>query len=287
MHGIVLKRLGHNVRILNRDPSNSLQSQGAGVSITQYVHEFFQKHDLSKLPLFLDSPYTKFIDREARVVEIRNVVMQMTSWSVLYWRLRANFDGLHSDLCPKLDEGETGAGKAIYDYGKTVTDVNYNEHDGLVTVQYDSIDGSNSFVQADLVIAADGPGSFVRRKLLPNVQRRYAGYIAWRGFAKESDISEETRQALGESLTYHLTGKGHMLVYANTEAPLKGLRRPQSITTNCSKILDPRRKNRQHCPRRTPPKLRLVRQLPRRLTYTRRHHDRQHRLPAPHHPPHG
>ncbi|MCJ1352162.1 MAG: hypothetical protein MMC33_002146 [Icmadophila ericetorum] len=150
------------------------------------------------------------MDKAARVVRTKDVVMQMTSWSVLYYRLRANFDGLRSDMC-MVPTHETGVGNAIYDYGKTVTDISYD--DGLVTVQYGSVDGTSSSLQADLVIAADGPGSFIRQKLLPKVKRQYAGYIAWRGFANENDISEETKQALGESLTYHLTGKGHILVY--------------------------------------------------------------------------
>lgn len=48
MHGIVLKRLGHNVRILNRDPTSFLESQGAGITAFEKVQEFFSKHDLSK-----------------------------------------------------------------------------------------------------------------------------------------------------------------------------------------------------------------------------------------------
>jgi 2-polyprenyl-6-methoxyphenol hydroxylase-like FAD-dependent oxidoreductase len=35
--------------------------------------------------------------------------------------------------------------------------------------------------QCDLFVAADGPRSAVRQQLMPHVERRYAGYVAWRG----------------------------------------------------------------------------------------------------------
>lgn len=46
-----------------------------------------------------------------------------------------------------------------------------------VEVQLDS----GASVPADLFVAADGPRSVVRHQLLPHVERRYAGYVAWRG----------------------------------------------------------------------------------------------------------
>jgi 2-polyprenyl-6-methoxyphenol hydroxylase-like FAD-dependent oxidoreductase len=36
-------------------------------------------------------------------------------------------------------------------------------------------------VTGGLMIAADGGGSFVRRRLMPEVRADYAGYVAWRG----------------------------------------------------------------------------------------------------------
>ena len=46
MHGIVLKRLGHSVHILNREQSGQLQTQGAGIGTTDSVKDFCDAYDL-------------------------------------------------------------------------------------------------------------------------------------------------------------------------------------------------------------------------------------------------
>lgn len=43
--------------------------------------------------------------------------------------------------------------------------------------------------QGDLLVAADGIYSTVRAQLMPEIQPRYAGYVAWRGVIEESDLS--------------------------------------------------------------------------------------------------
>lgn len=48
----------------------------------------------------------------------------------------------------------------------------------------------------DVLIAADGSLSTVRRQFLPDVGPQYAGYVAWRGIADAADLPAETRAVL-------------------------------------------------------------------------------------------
>ncbi|SLM39675.1 Monooxygenase, FAD-binding [Lasallia pustulata] len=214
MSGVVLKRLGHNVRILNRDPSSSLQGQGAGISALQNVQEYLATYDVTKKPHSVLSKEVQFLNKEGEITKTTDWPMWMTSWNVLYYRLRANFDGLLSEYCPELPkEAGSGEGKAIYSPGKNVTDVKYA--DGMVTVYFDNHEGGSGSLHADLVLAADGPASKIRQILEPDLQRTYAGYVAWRGTAPESDMSEETRKAFGGKISYYqcTNPRGHILMY--------------------------------------------------------------------------
>jgi hypothetical protein len=70
-----------------------------------------------------------------------------------------------------------------------------------------------SEIEADLIIGADGPDSFVRSKYAPEVKRNYCGYIAWRGTVLESEVSDETRHIFRRSVTVHKMQQHHCIVY--------------------------------------------------------------------------
>jgi len=201
MHGVVLKRLGHNVRILERSPSDLLHDQGAGITAMEDVREFLRKHDLSKQPNFVSSAQIQFLNRAANVVKIWKVPLSMTSWNTLYYRLRANFDGLASDYVPRTEDlrGERD-GEVKYEHGIMVTGLQCN--DEVVTVSFEEINGQTGNLQADLVIAADGPSSTIRKMLSPGTRRKYVGYIAWRGTVLERDVSESAKKAFNQILNY-------------------------------------------------------------------------------------
>ena len=135
----------------------------------------------------------------------------MTSWDLLYYLLRANFDGVESKYCdvPSPQEGE---GKAEYRYGCTVTGLRDIGNKG-VEVEYQDHDGKTSTTTADMVIGADGPSSTVRKILLPEVKREYAGYVAWRGTVPESEASPEAQDAFVEKFAFFHARGTQILAY--------------------------------------------------------------------------
>ena len=61
-------------------------------------------------------------------------------------------------------------------------------------------DGSRD--KADLIIGADGVYSTVRRQFLPDVQPRFANYVAWRGIVEEKDVPPETMKAVSGRIVF-------------------------------------------------------------------------------------
>ncbi|KAI0474594.1 hypothetical protein F4859DRAFT_521703 [Xylaria cf. heliscus] len=97
---------------------------------------------------------------------------------------------------------------------------------GIPSVQLQSLDqqgkdlldgGREMQAEADLVLGADGPNSIIRRIFCATGQadRKYSGYVAWRGVVPEKAVSEETRRIFRENITYSsLRGQGgHVIVY--------------------------------------------------------------------------
>src|SRR4029078_4924313 len=81
--------------------------------------------------------------------------------------------------------------------------------DGGVTVA--SADGATA--RCDLLAGADGIGSRARQVLLPALEPRYAGYVAWRGTVVEQDLSPAAGEALLGAIVYQLVPHRPFLAY--------------------------------------------------------------------------
>ncbi|KAL8894991.1 MAG: hypothetical protein Q9207_008345 [Kuettlingeria erythrocarpa] len=96
--GIVLKRLGHNVRILERASPDGLREQGAGITAREDIQDYLNTYDrFSHQPYSPGDASIQFINQTGKVTKTWKMQLRMTSWDTLYYRLRANFDGLESD----------------------------------------------------------------------------------------------------------------------------------------------------------------------------------------------
>ena len=181
-----------------------LHNQGAGVVAGGDTQAFFDKFDATKRPIAVTSKLRQYLDREGRQIHEERLAQKMTSWDLLYYLLRANFDGVESEYC-KVPEPIKGEGQGMYEYGHLVKHI--RDTGQKVEVEYECREGKVEKTTADMVIGADGPSSTLRSILLPDVQRKYAGYVAWRGTVPENEASIAAQKAFVETFTfYHAPG---------------------------------------------------------------------------------
>ena len=272
--GLVLKGLGHNVRILERNPTPLLHNQGAGIVAGGYVQELFDRYDSTHRQIAVTSRMRHYLSRQGGAVSEEHRAQTMTSWDLLYHVLRANFVGLQSGYTETRGTAE-GEGSATYEYGCLVDKVEYEA--GKVKLGFKNREGHQDSTSADLVIAADGPSSSVRRILLPQIQRRYAGYVAWRGTVPETEVSAESKQTFVEKFAFY-TETGIQILWR-----VKAALNLEPVKLISRQLHHPGRKGE---PDAWPSaaQLGVVLQLPRRLHGLRRADDGQPRHAASYHP---
>ena len=210
MHGIMLKRLGHHVHLIEQSLSSTRSDNAAGIGTGPQGTQFFKEHDLYPARYSFSCPGFSFLDQCSNVKRILNTPLNLTSWNVLYYRLRANFDGLRSEYCPALINAPVSDGKAIYDRGKRAT--NIVSTDQFATVEFDDLQiGGSQTIHADLVIVADGQNSIIREKFMPeHAEPPYSGYVVWRGTVPEKDVSEATRKLFKERFNVFAMSRGYI-----------------------------------------------------------------------------
>lgn len=117
--GITLRRLGHNVKIFERNSSPLLHNQGAGLVAGEDLQSFLKKYDRTHRPVAIPDRVRQYLDKEGIVIFQEPSTMKMTSWDLIYCLLRANFDGVQSQYC-EVPSAVPGDGTVSYEYGHTV-----------------------------------------------------------------------------------------------------------------------------------------------------------------------
>ncbi|USP80187.1 hypothetical protein yc1106_07461 [Curvularia clavata] len=218
--GVALKRLQKDltIRIFERNPTPLLQDQGAGVVAGQDVQKFFKTYDRTQTPLTVPSHQRLYLDKEGKVISRDDREQRMTSWDLLYHLLRTNYDGTKTDYA-EVPISEEGEGKTSYEYGCTVTKVDAPKPSPSldftepVRITYQHKSGDVSTTEADLVIAADGPSSKIRAEYFPDIKRKYAGYVAWRGTVPETQASQSLANVFVEKFTFFHSKGMQILAY--------------------------------------------------------------------------
>jgi 2-polyprenyl-6-methoxyphenol hydroxylase-like FAD-dependent oxidoreductase len=215
MCGIALKQAGHSVEIIERE-GDVRQSHMAGVCLGLDAQEYLSRYDRLAQAFTHRSNRLQTLNNGESLKIFVNIIRDITSWDVYYFRLRACFDGYASRIYPSPPPPEGTDGPATYSCRKEVIDIARVSDDagGGITLKVSDCETQQLVdIQADLVIGADGPDSFVRSKYLPDTQRRYVGYIAWRGTVLESEVSDATREIFKRSVTLQLMHLQHCIMY--------------------------------------------------------------------------
>lgn len=194
----------HRISILERNATPLLHDQGAGIVAGSDTLAFFKRYDRCGRQFAVSSQRRQYLNKEGEIIYTKDMVQNMTSWDLVYYMLRANVDGVESAYCD-VPEQRAEDGQVKHLHGHKVTGI--NEKGDKVQVSYQTVEGQQGTLEADLVIGADGPSSTVRGIFDPALRRTYAGYVALRGTVREDEVTQATREAFSERFTFfHATG---------------------------------------------------------------------------------
>jgi len=186
---LVLGHTGHDAEVFERSP-RELAQRGAGIGLLPETSRYLT--DVAGLPLDTISIATsriRYLARDGSIVHDEAHGYRFSSWNTVY-----------RSLLGCLDPGR-------YHLGHEMT--GWTDGDGGVTVSF----ANGAQHRADLLVCADGVASTSRERMHPGIEPRYAGYVAWRGMVRESELDSEVLTRLDDAITYHVYANSHILVY--------------------------------------------------------------------------
>ncbi|KAI0195005.1 FAD binding domain-containing protein [Astrocystis sublimbata] len=214
LQGLQLKRNGHNVIVLEQDPSKDRHTHESGVSIGPSVVHLLDKYDAIGRPVAIPSAFLSVAWRKRLRVMNTEWRHNMSNWGCLYLILRANFDGLKSEMVPNPPGPKNGDGIVDYQAGKRVVNLTYDNKSQQVHVHFiDVTTGEKGSISSGLVIAADGVHSTVRQLLGVSVRQEYAGYIGWRGTVPERLLEPSTVEYFLDRLNFSVLKGMYFISY--------------------------------------------------------------------------
>ena len=184
-----LRAIGWDVRVFER-VEDDLASRGAGIGTHEELLAVLRRLGLKVDDTIGIQVRTRIcLDASGRVTHQVEQPQYMSAWARIYRLLKDAFP------------------PESYRFGATLARIEQDA--GGVTAVF--ADGATE--RGALLIGADGIRSTVRELVAPHVQPSYAGYVAWRGVADESEFPADTHAELFEKYTFCLPEGEMMLCY--------------------------------------------------------------------------
>jgi 2,6-dihydroxypyridine 3-monooxygenase len=186
---LLLRKLGFDVDVFERTPTQ-LDNRGGGIVLQPITMKWFDGHSARRIQeLSTKSSRLRYLGPGNEVMHEEPVEWRYTSWGTVYRALLSDFGNERYHL------GEYCAG-----FSQDANQVELRFITGRVE-------------HADLVVFADGITSTARRRLYPDLQPAYSGYVGWRGTVREDKVTAETHALLADSLTYSVAPDTHAVMY--------------------------------------------------------------------------
>jgi 2-polyprenyl-6-methoxyphenol hydroxylase-like FAD-dependent oxidoreductase len=190
----LLYRGGWEVLVLERSKT-PLLGRGAGIVTHQGL-----LYALSKAGAMIDDGLgveihqRLAIDRHGRRLAYREFSQVLTSWSRLLGTLK------------------TALPDSLYRLGEEVVDI--EPGDEITPARVVLADGRS--LNADLVVAADGLKSMIRRQMGVPFHQTYAGYVAWRAVTNVSALTASSRELMENTFLFSQYPGEQILAYPIT-----------------------------------------------------------------------
>lgn len=185
----LLRDAGHDVTVFERS-SRELEERGAGIGFLEATGRFLaERGGVPADEISITTSFIRYLDRNGSIANQAAHRYRFSSWNTVYRRTLDCFDPDRYLLGHDL--------------------VDFSQDASSTTAQF----GNGAEVSTELMVAADGIGSTVRRRLIPDAMSRYAGYVAWRGTVPQATLAADVGELLGDAITYFVYPNSHILVY--------------------------------------------------------------------------
>jgi 2-polyprenyl-6-methoxyphenol hydroxylase-like FAD-dependent oxidoreductase len=185
----LLMRAGWRVDIYERS-GEELAGRGAGIVTHPELHEALRRAGARvDATLGVAVPGRVAVARDGGTVGTLELPQILTAWGRLYHLLKDALpaERYHFGCALERVEQDAGSVTAIFAGGRRET--------------------------GELLVAADGIRSTVRRQYAPETKPKYAGYVAWRGLVDERLLSRLTLDTVFERMGFNLAPAEQMLGY--------------------------------------------------------------------------